>query len=125
MAVGLSFDYAKLAGYRALIAVRLNRPADALAAFAESLSPLHMPAPKQRAIVMLEVATAVRQEGISKHDSDRIDEAFRLASDALVLGMTYSSERVIERARGFRREYPGAATSCVRDFDDRLRSALP
>jgi hypothetical protein len=32
------FDHAKLAGYRALVAVRLTRPADALAAFTESLS---------------------------------------------------------------------------------------
>src|SRR5579875_2252390 len=51
------FDHAKLAWYRALVAVRLNRPADALAAFTESLSAVHA-APKQRALVMLEVATA-------------------------------------------------------------------
>ena len=31
-----SFDYPKLAGYRALVAVRLGRPAEALAAFSES-----------------------------------------------------------------------------------------
>ena len=44
------FDHAKLAGYRALVAVRLTRPADALAAFTESLSAA-LPAPKQRAVV--------------------------------------------------------------------------
>jgi hypothetical protein len=118
------FDEAKLAWYRALVAVRLNHSADALSAFAESLSAVHA-APKQRAIVMLEVATAARQDGTSKHDRDRIDEAFRLAGDGLELGVTYSSERVVERARRFRREYLGPAMSCVHEFDDKLRSALP
>jgi hypothetical protein len=117
------FDQAKLAGYRALVAVRLTRPADALAAFAESLSATQ-PAPKQRAVVMLEVATAARQDGTARHDNDRIDEAFRLACEALGVGITYSSERVVERARRFRREYSGPSTSYVREFDDQLRTAL-
>jgi transcriptional regulator with XRE-family HTH domain len=117
------FDHAKLAGYRALVAVRLTRPGDALAAFTESLSAAQ-PAPKQRALVMLEVATAACQDGTAKRDSDRIDEAFRLGCEALGVGVTYSSERVIERARRFRRDYAGQATSYVREFDDQLRAAL-
>jgi hypothetical protein len=52
---------AGLVGYRAVVCVRLHRPGEALAAFAESL-PAAQPAPKQRAIVMLEVATAACQE---------------------------------------------------------------
>jgi hypothetical protein len=117
------FDYPKLAGYRALVAVRLGRPSEAPAAFAESL-PSAQPAPKQRAVVMLEVATATRQDGDSRKDSDRIDEAFRLACEAPGVGVTYSSERVIERARRFRREYTGPTTSYVREFDEQLRAAL-
>jgi len=117
------FDHPKLAGYRALVAVRLSRPTAALAAFAESLSSAQ-PAPKQRAIVMIEVATAARQEGVSRKDSDRVDEAFRLACEGLGVGLTYSSERVIQRARRFRREYGGPATSYMREFDERLHSAL-
>jgi transcriptional regulator with XRE-family HTH domain len=117
------FDHAKLAGYRALVAVRLTRPADALAAFAESLSAAQ-PAPKQRAVVMLEVAAAACQDGTARRDSNRVDEAFRLACEALVVGVTYSSERVIERARRFRREYSGPATSYVCEFDDQLQTAL-
>jgi transcriptional regulator with XRE-family HTH domain len=117
------FDHAKLAGYRALVAVRLTRPSDALAAFAESLSAAQ-PAPKQRAVVMLEVATAACQDGTARRDSDRIDEAFRLGCEALGVGVTYSSERVIERARRLRRDYTGQATSYVREFDDQLRAAL-
>jgi hypothetical protein len=78
-----SFDQPKLAGYQALVAVRLNRPTEALAAFADSLSATQ-PAPKQRATIMLEVATAARQDGMQQKDNDRIDESFRLAFDALV-----------------------------------------
>jgi transcriptional regulator with XRE-family HTH domain len=117
------FDHGKLAGYHALVAVRLTRPAEALAAFAESLSGAQ-PAPKQRAVVMLEVATAACQDGMARRDSDRVDEAFRLACEALGVGISYSSERVIERARRFRREYSGQPTSYVREFDDQLRAAL-
>jgi hypothetical protein len=53
-----------------------------------------------------------------------IDEAFRLASEALGAGVTYSSERVIERARRFRRDYTGPATTRTSEFDDQLRTAL-
>jgi hypothetical protein len=117
------FDHAKLAGYRALVAVRLGRAADALAAFAESL-PAAQPAPKQRAMVMLEVATAARQDGVGSRDGHRVDEAFQLAGEALGAGVTYSSERVVERARRFRREYTGPVTTYVREFDEQLRSTV-
>jgi len=55
------FDHAKLAWYRALVAAQLTRPADALAAFTESLSAAQ-PASKQQAVVMLAVATAACQD---------------------------------------------------------------
>lgn len=117
------FDYPKLAGYRALVAVRLSRPAAALAAFAESMAATQ-PSPKQRAVIMLEVATAACQDGTTRKDSDRVDEAFRLACEALRVGADYSSERVIARARKFRRDYDGPATSYVREFDGHARTAL-
>ncbi len=118
-----SFDQPKLAGYQALVAVRLNRPAEALAAFADSLSGAR-PAPKQRAIIMLEVATAARQDGIGQKDNERVDESFRLAFEALETGIAYSSERVIEKARRFRRSYAGPSSGHVRNFDEQLRSTL-
>src|SRR5262249_60910792 len=99
------FDYAKLAGYRALACVRLGRAEQALAAFAQSLQAVQ-PAPKQRAVIMLEVATAACQEATTSKDTARVDEAFGLACQALASGQQYGSERVIERARQFR----GAAT---------------
>jgi transcriptional regulator with XRE-family HTH domain len=117
------FDDAKLAGYRALVAVRLRQPSHALTAFAESLTSAQ-PAPKQRAALMLEVATAVRQGGELEHDAAQVDEAFRLGNDALKIGTKYGSERVIQRARRFRREYQGPRTTKVREFDRHLRSTL-
>jgi hypothetical protein len=118
-----TFDQGKLAGYRALACVRLARPAAALAAFAQSLGAVQ-PAPKQRAVIMLEVATAACQDGATGHDTERIDEAFTLAADALTAGERYGSERVIERSRAFRRGYSGPVTGRVRQFDRQLQALL-
>ena len=74
---------------------------------------------------MLEVATAVCQQGITDKNAARTDEAFRLANEALTAGRLYVSERVIERSRRFRREYVGPITDQVREFDRRLRATLP
>ncbi|WP_214110812.1 helix-turn-helix domain-containing protein [Acrocarpospora catenulata] len=108
------FDPGKLAGYRALVMVRLSRPQDAVAAFAESLISVR-PAAKQQALLMLEVATARRMAG-------ELDEAFTLAQEALKAGVVYSSERVLQRVRRFRRDYEGPPSLLVREFDERLRS---
>ncbi|WP_062436140.1 helix-turn-helix domain-containing protein [Herbidospora daliensis] len=108
------FDPGKLAGYRALVMVRLGRPHDAVSAFAESLVSVR-PAAKQQALLMLEIATARRMAG-------EVDEAFTLAGEALKAGVVYSSERVLHRVRRFRRDYEGPPSLLVRDFDDRLRA---
>jgi len=117
------FDQAKLAGYRALVCVRLGRPGDALAAFADSLV-APQPAPKQRAVIMLEVATAACEEGVREKDTARIDEAFGLATEALTLGEQYDSGRVMQRSRMFRRDYAGPITSSVRAFDRRVNATI-
>jgi len=117
------FDHAKLAGYRALACVRLGRAGQALAAFAQSLSAVQ-PAPKQRAVLMLEVATAARQQATTAHDTARIDEAFALAAEGLAAGRRYGSERALERSRQFRRTYTGPDTRRVRDFDRQLAALL-
>jgi hypothetical protein len=113
------FDHAKLAGYRALACVRLGRAEQALAAFAQSLQAVQ-PAPKQRAVIMLEVATAGRQQATCTRDTAQVDEAFGLAAEGLAAGQRYGSERVLERSRLFRRAYTGPVTSRVRDFDRQL-----
>jgi hypothetical protein len=117
------FDHAKLAGYRALACVRLGRAGQALAAFAQSLSAVQ-PAPKQRAVIMLEVATAARQHATTTRDTARVDQAFALAAEALAAGQRYGSERVLERSRLFRRAYTGPVTGRVRDFDRQLAALL-
>ena len=94
-----------------------------MTAFAESLTAVQ-PAPKQRVVVMLEVATAARQAGQRESDTAQVDEAFRLARDALAVGMAHASERVIQRARHFRRGYSGPVTARVAKFDQQLRSTL-
>ena len=103
--------------------VRLGRAEQALAAFAQSLTAAQ-PAPKQRAVIMLEVATAARQEGTTAKDTSRVDEAFGLACQALASGQQYGSERVIERSRQFRRAYTGPVTAQVREFDRQLQATL-
>jgi transcriptional regulator with XRE-family HTH domain len=113
------FDHAKLAGYRALVSVRLGRPADALAAFAASV-PAAQPAPKQQAMIMLEVAAAKCQSGSRQKDARLVDEAFELAGEAMAAGVRYESERVLQRARKFRSAYSGAVTGRVRGFDQQL-----
>ncbi|MEV6982791.1 tetratricopeptide repeat protein [Sphaerisporangium sp. NPDC051017] len=110
------FDQPKLAGYRALVMVRLGRHQEAVSAFAESLATAQ-PAIKQRAVLMTEIATA-------RCIAREYDEALHLAEEALKVGVAHRSERVIQRARRFRRDYTGPLTSHVRAFDDRLRATL-
>jgi hypothetical protein len=73
---------------------------------------------------MLEVATAGRQEGMNHRDMARIDEAFRLAGEAMAAGMRYNSERVLQGSRQFRRGYVGPVIAQVHDFDQRLRATF-
>jgi transcriptional regulator with XRE-family HTH domain len=111
-----AFDQAKVAGYRALVGVRLRSPHDARAAFAEAVSP----APhnvKQSALLKVELAAAHAEAG-------DVDEAFRLAQEALTTGMRFDSERVVGRVRSFRRRYRGPRAHCVAELDNRLSSLV-
>jgi hypothetical protein len=117
------FDHRKLAGYRARVAVQLGRPAAAFAAFSEAL-PSASAAPKQQAIITLDVATATCQEGCATKDAGQVEHAFTLASDALTAGVTFGSGRVVERSWRFRRSYAGPVRGYVRDFDEQLRIAV-
>jgi hypothetical protein len=110
------FDHAKLAGYRALVMVRLGRIEEAEMAFAESFSSAQ-PVGKPRGVLMTEMATIKAMAGHS-------EEAFKLADSALTIGLTYGSERVVHRVRRFRRQYTGPMTTTVREFDERLQATL-
>ena len=108
--------HAKLAAYRALVMVRLKRPADAVASFNESLLSAQ-PGAKQQGVLMTEVAAAEAMSG-------RYDEALYLASNALTVAMTYGSERILHRIKTFRRAYGGPPSNALRSFDERLHATL-
>ncbi len=111
------FHSAKLASYRALVAIRLHRPAQATSAFAHALS-TGTSAPKQAAILRLELAELHSQQ-------HQIDEAFTLALHALNTGRAHASERVIAKARQLRRTWTIYPTPAVRAFDQQLRETIP
>ncbi len=111
-----AFDDAKVAAYRALAGVRLHRPHEARTAFAEAFSGAR-PSAKQSAVLMAELASAYSEAG-------DVDEAFRLAAEALSAGIRLRSEKVISRVRRFRRGYRGPNARCVMEFDEHLATAL-
>ncbi|WP_376720714.1 helix-turn-helix domain-containing protein [Nocardiopsis alba] len=111
-----AFDEAKVAGYRALVGVRLRTPHEARAAFAEAVAPSSRNV-KQSALLKVELASAHAEAG-------DVDEAFRLAQEALTTGMRFASERVMGRVRSFRKGYRGPHATCVEDLDNRLSTLV-
>ncbi|WP_397222395.1 helix-turn-helix domain-containing protein [Nocardiopsis lambiniae] len=111
-----AFDHAKISGYRALVGVRLRSPHDARTAFAEAARPVAQGA-KQSAVLKVELASAHAEAG-------DVDEAFRLAVEALETGVRFGSARVVDRVRSFRRRYRGPGAVCVRELDDRLAALV-
>lgn len=72
---------------------------------------------KQRALTLVDLASARVQ-------SHEFEEALRVATAAVDLAEHTQSERVLSRARQFRRTVPAMAPHGVlRDFDERLRAA--
>ncbi|MFC4564641.1 helix-turn-helix domain-containing protein [Nocardiopsis mangrovi] len=110
------FDHAKVAGCRALVAVRRHRPGEARAAFAVALAGAR-PGAKQGALLMAELAAA-------HADAGDVDEAFLLAAEALRTGRRLGSERVVARVRRFRRAYRGPGARCISELDEELASGL-
>lgn len=69
---------------------------------------------KQRALLLLDVATGHLAQG-------RVETAFVLATHAVDSGLMLRSERVVNRAHAFRRGHGcDAPPKVVREFDDRL-----
>jgi transcriptional regulator with XRE-family HTH domain len=110
------FGTQKIAYHQLSCAVRLRRPDIAYAAV-DALSfsdPGHR---KQHALVLLDLASA----HVQNHE---LDEALRVATAAIDLAEQTQSERVLSRARQFRRMVPATAPQGVlRDFDECLRAA--
>ncbi|MGH3997644.1 MAG: hypothetical protein ACRDTJ_09305, partial [Pseudonocardiaceae bacterium] len=110
------FDAQKIANHRLTCAVRLRRPDVAYTAV-DDLSLVASGHRKQGALVLLDLACAHVQ-------TQQVDEALRVATIAVDLVSQTQSERVLSRARQFRRTVPAQAPhGLLRDFDERLRAA--
>lgn len=111
------FDAGKIATHRLTCAVRLRRPDIAYAAAADLSVSLATGHRKQGALALLDLACAHVQ-------AQEVEEGLRVATTAIDLAATTRSERVLSRARQFRRTIP--ATTPPRplgEFDERLRIA--
>ncbi len=110
------FDAQKIANHRLTCAVRLRRPDVAYVAV-DDLSLVASGHRKQRALVLLDLASVHVQ-------TQEVGEALRVATAAVDLAAQTQSERVLSRARQFRRTVPAQAPHrLLRDFDERLRAA--
>ncbi|MBV9140343.1 MAG: hypothetical protein JO115_05415, partial [Pseudonocardiales bacterium] len=111
------FDAGKIATHRLACAVRLRRPDVAYAAAANLPVSLTAGHRKQGALTLLDLACAHVQD-------QEVEEGLRVATIAIDLAATMRSERVLSRARQFRRTIPATvAPGTLRDFDERLRIA--
>ncbi|WP_244410317.1 hypothetical protein [Streptomyces albofaciens] len=107
-----TFDGAKVAAVRVSCGARLGRADWVSGAQDDAGAVLASGHEKQRALLMLEIASGHLASG-------RIDGAFDLAKRALEVGVRYKSGRIVERARSLRRAYaPVVPPKVVRDFDD-------
>lgn len=112
-----SFDARRIANYRLTCAVRLHRPDIAYAAVEDfSLIPANGHR-KQGALVLLDLASAHVQ-------AQEVEEGLRVAISAVDLAATTRSERVLGRARQFRRIVPARAPrQLLGEFDEHVRVA--
>ncbi|PWG13263.1 XRE family transcriptional regulator [Streptomyces sp. V2] len=109
-----TFNESKVAATRVACGAKLGR-ADWISGAQDSVAAvLSSGHDKQRALLILDVASGHLASG-------RIDGAFALATGALETGVKYRSGRIVERARSLRRSYsPRLLPRVVREFDDRL-----
>lgn len=110
-----SFDARKIATHRLTCAVRLRRPDIAYTAV-EKIPFQDFGHHKQRALALLDLASVHVQV-------QEFDEGLRAAMAAVDLGTATRSERVLGRARQFRRTVPARSADLLREFDERLRVA--
>ncbi|MGH3851705.1 MAG: hypothetical protein ACRDRT_18770, partial [Pseudonocardiaceae bacterium] len=111
------FDARKIVIRRLTYAVRLRRPDVAYAAAADLPASITSGHRKQGALTLLDLASAHGQ-------TQEVEEGLRVATAAIDLAANTRSERVLNRARQFRRTIPAATTpGPLRDFDEHLRIA--
>lgn len=109
-----TFNNSKVAACRIACGARLGFPQWVFGAQDDAAPILVSGHDKQRALYVLDVASAHLAAG-------RLDGAFALATRALETGVRYRSGRVVEKARALRRSYATTTPpGVVREFDDRL-----
>ncbi len=109
-----TFNGAKVAAMRLTCGARLGLPEWVRAAQDEAGEAMTSGHEKQRALIMLDLASAHLVSG-------RFDGAFSLATRALETGVRYRSGRIVERSRALRRSFTSAnKPQVVREFDERL-----
>jgi transcriptional regulator with XRE-family HTH domain len=108
-----TFNTAKVAAVRVACGARLGLPEWVTGALDEASVVLSSGHEKQRALLLLDIASAHLAAG-------RVDGAFSFATRALETGIRYRSGRIVERARAIRRQYPSGSPRVIREFDDRL-----
>lgn len=113
------FDHARLAGYEGICHVRLGHPERAQAKLTEALEGLSPTDVKHRAIVVTDLASAHVQQR-------EVDEACRLASQALAIVTEKQFAKGRQRIRDFRtRLEPWKGTRAVKDLDGQLLATAP
>ncbi|MGP3951186.1 hypothetical protein [Streptomyces sp. 7N604] len=109
-----TFSDSKVAACRLSCGARLGLPNWVFRAQDAAGAVLSSSHDKQRALLILDVASGHMAAG-------RLDGAFALATCAVETGLRYRSGRIVERARALRRRYTSPAPpKVVRDFDERL-----
>lgn len=111
-----AFDHAKVAGARAKVEVRLQRPEEARKAFEEAHARRPASA-KQSALLQVELASVHVNAG-------EVEEAFRLVDEALSTGLRFDSRRLVARVHSFRHAYQGPGAPCVRELDRRMEALV-
>ena len=113
-----TFNEAKVAANRVACGAHLGLPKWVSGVQSAADAALSSGHEKQRALLLLDVATGHMALG-------RLDGAFSLATRALETGLRYRSGRIVERARTLRRGYSSTTPPrVVRDFDERLSDAF-
>ncbi|WP_438873670.1 helix-turn-helix domain-containing protein [Streptomyces alkaliterrae] len=109
-----TFSGSKVAACRLSCGARLGLPTWVFGAQDDAAGVLSSGHDKQRALLLLDVASGHMAAG-------RLDGAFAVATRAVETGLRYRSGRIVERARALRRGFTSATPpKVVRDFDERL-----
>lgn len=115
---GMSFNYARLSGYKGVCYLHFQRPKFALTALDEAARAIDTSSIRQRSIILTDSAIAYAQRG-------DIQVACEYANQALRMTSRTRSELVMQRIRQFRSNIKSSweTMSCVKDLDEQIALA--